>query len=163
MTPTLRTENKRKHRSFRIPCQRLLQHFNDPKAASSVSCIFLDLPYLEISHFFFQFWMLRQNSNSNGAMINVLSLSWTLKIYLCIALNIQQRYLNSRRGLWKDPFLNCSAFFKDFFDHCQATQQCSQLRSTKETDYWHIKSDIYDFLIQIYAKQTQNFHAFSSF
>ena len=37
------------------------------------------------------------------------------------------------------------------------------LRSTKETDYWHIKSDIYDFLIQIYAKQTQNFHAFSRF
>ena len=54
------------------------------------------------------------------------------------------------------------SFLRTFFDHCQATQQCSQLRSTKETDYWHIKSDIYDFLIQIYAKQTQNFHAFSS-
>ena len=53
------------------------------------------------------------------------------------------------------------SFLRTFFDHCQATQQCSQLRSTKETDYWHIKSDIYDFLIQIYAKQTQNFHAFS--
>ena len=55
------------------------------------------------------------------------------------ALNIQHRIWI---GVEKIHFSANLVLFKDFFDHC-----------TKETDYWHIKSDIYDFLIQIYAKQ----------
>ena len=161
MTPTLRTENKEN-------TEVLEYHVNDyysilmiPKRRRRFLAFFL----------IFLIWKFLTSSSSFGCWgeIPILTVLWSMFCHSAIPnWNLLTWHWIFNRVIWiaegcEKIHFSTAQLFKDFFDHCQATQQCSQLRSTKETDYWHIKSDIYDFLIQIYAKQTQNFHAFSSF